>query len=453
MKTSKKGYKKNSPDKNEESLLIPSNRITMKDVPHPVYGVDDTGFAQMMYPEEEYVFPGSHVYEFPIMQSGGTYKGYEDRYNVYDENNIDDGVYTNPKQMRKVSSALAPVVQPFNGKQILNTPEYGNQSLINRVNADPLTKVKMVNHNAEQQQGRLGNVVAPLVTNALANLFIENRQGKEIDEYNRIAKLIPTEPVAQNYRGNQYETDYYMQEGGMYGNEMFSMTDLIPTSFVELGKPSLKNTMSATPIPNQETESVIEETSSVSDEVETYLKHQQGKAGIKLIKKAAEQGLKEIPRSWNKENINKNMKNNVYEDFDGEVTPAKFLAYWQNKYNKYKQVALSTPTKYDNIFEQVGKEQGINPSVLKTVAYIESRFNPDAKGKTGTYKGLFQIGTSLQKDYKLKNVFDPYENTVAGAKSLKRKHGGEYQEGGEYNLSDKEIQDLISQGYEIEYLD
>lgn len=71
MKTSKTGYKRNSKDKNEPALRIPSNQITMKGVDFPVYGIDDTGHAQMMYPGYDYVFPGSTVYEYPMMQTGG----------------------------------------------------------------------------------------------------------------------------------------------------------------------------------------------------------------------------------------------------------------------------------------------------------------------------------------------------------------------------------------------
>jgi len=71
MKISKTGYKKNSKDKNEPALVIPSNKITMKDVDFPVYGTDDTGYSQMMYPGLDYTFPGSYVYELPMAQDGG----------------------------------------------------------------------------------------------------------------------------------------------------------------------------------------------------------------------------------------------------------------------------------------------------------------------------------------------------------------------------------------------
>ena len=65
MKISKTGYKKNSKDKNQPSLLIPSNQITMKGVEFPVFGMDDTGHSQMMYPGMNYSFPGNYVYETP----------------------------------------------------------------------------------------------------------------------------------------------------------------------------------------------------------------------------------------------------------------------------------------------------------------------------------------------------------------------------------------------------
>jgi len=49
----------------------PTGKITMKGVPYPVYGKDETGFGQMMYPGGEYKFPGQMVDEIPMMQFGG----------------------------------------------------------------------------------------------------------------------------------------------------------------------------------------------------------------------------------------------------------------------------------------------------------------------------------------------------------------------------------------------
>jgi hypothetical protein len=51
----------------------PTGSITMAGVNTPLYGVDNTGFAQMMYPENEYQFPGDVVTEYPQeAKRGGT---------------------------------------------------------------------------------------------------------------------------------------------------------------------------------------------------------------------------------------------------------------------------------------------------------------------------------------------------------------------------------------------
>jgi hypothetical protein len=46
--------------------MIPSNRITMQNVPHKVMGIDDTGHMQIMHPEQQYEYPGSKVFEIPL---------------------------------------------------------------------------------------------------------------------------------------------------------------------------------------------------------------------------------------------------------------------------------------------------------------------------------------------------------------------------------------------------
>jgi hypothetical protein len=45
--------------------MIPSNQITMKQVKYPVLGIDDTGYVQMMQPNENYTYPGKQVFEIP----------------------------------------------------------------------------------------------------------------------------------------------------------------------------------------------------------------------------------------------------------------------------------------------------------------------------------------------------------------------------------------------------
>ena len=79
-KVSTKGYKKNSKDKNETSLRIPSPMITMKEDDGtplrkgPILGIDNLGNQQMMYPGMDYQFPGNYVDEIPMAKMGGTRK-------------------------------------------------------------------------------------------------------------------------------------------------------------------------------------------------------------------------------------------------------------------------------------------------------------------------------------------------------------------------------------------
>jgi hypothetical protein len=96
MKYSKLGYKRYSPDLYKKYNVIPSGRITMQDVDFPVYGIDNLGNEQMMYPGGEYQFPGNQVFEMPLYQQGGTrppiytsnpndprLRAYEDSLNTY----------------------------------------------------------------------------------------------------------------------------------------------------------------------------------------------------------------------------------------------------------------------------------------------------------------------------------------------------------------------------------
>ena len=71
MKTSTEGYKRNSKDKKQPALKIPSNNITMKGVDFPVFGIDNHGNMKLMIPDQDYLFPGDYVVETPVLQKGG----------------------------------------------------------------------------------------------------------------------------------------------------------------------------------------------------------------------------------------------------------------------------------------------------------------------------------------------------------------------------------------------
>ena len=53
-------------DHPEKCTMIESNSITMKNVPYPLLGIDDTGHAKLMLPEKNYKFPGNNVFEIPL---------------------------------------------------------------------------------------------------------------------------------------------------------------------------------------------------------------------------------------------------------------------------------------------------------------------------------------------------------------------------------------------------
>ena len=47
--------------------MIPTDNgsITMKNVPYPVVGIDETGHAEYMQPENDYSYPGKNIFEIP----------------------------------------------------------------------------------------------------------------------------------------------------------------------------------------------------------------------------------------------------------------------------------------------------------------------------------------------------------------------------------------------------
>lgn len=65
------GYRSDSPDRFNPFNMIPSGDITMKNVPHPVLGMDNKGNHKMMMPGSDYKFPGNYVMEVPFRQYGG----------------------------------------------------------------------------------------------------------------------------------------------------------------------------------------------------------------------------------------------------------------------------------------------------------------------------------------------------------------------------------------------
>jgi hypothetical protein len=69
------GYWPDSPDRNNDFNIIPSNNITMEGMDMDLIGQDDEGNTQYMTPGNNYNFPGNYVTETPVAKQGGMFLG------------------------------------------------------------------------------------------------------------------------------------------------------------------------------------------------------------------------------------------------------------------------------------------------------------------------------------------------------------------------------------------
>lgn len=80
------GYLPDSPDRHNDFNIIPSNQITMTGVQKKILGTDDLGNQMLMHPGGNYTFPGNYVHEVPIKKDGGGIhikKSHEGRFTEY----------------------------------------------------------------------------------------------------------------------------------------------------------------------------------------------------------------------------------------------------------------------------------------------------------------------------------------------------------------------------------
>ncbi len=66
----KTGYRRDSPDVDNDMNIIPTGHISMKDVDFPVLGMDNLGNSIRMMPGKKYRFPGDFVIEIPDRHVG-----------------------------------------------------------------------------------------------------------------------------------------------------------------------------------------------------------------------------------------------------------------------------------------------------------------------------------------------------------------------------------------------
>jgi len=76
------------------------------------------------------------------------------------------------------------------------------------------------------------------------------------------------------------------------------------------------------------------------------------------------------------------------------------------------------PTPYDGFIERLASEYGLSPDLIKSVAMVESAFDPHAVSPKGA-QGLMQLMPVTAKQYGVRDAFDPLENLRAGARHLR----------------------------------
>jgi len=75
-------------------------------------------------------------------------------------------------------------------------------------------------------------------------------------------------------------------------------------------------------------------------------------------------------------------------------------------------------TPYDAFIERVAAEHGLSPDLIKSVAMVESAFDPHAVSPKGA-QGLMQLMPVTARQYGVRDAFDPLENLRAGTQHLR----------------------------------
>jgi soluble lytic murein transglycosylase-like protein len=79
---------------------------------------------------------------------------------------------------------------------------------------------------------------------------------------------------------------------------------------------------------------------------------------------------------------------------------------------------IGKSAQYTHIILEAAGNHNIHPALITAVIHAESNFNPKARSYAGAM-GLMQINRPTARYLKLRNIFDPRSNILAGAKYLK----------------------------------
>jgi hypothetical protein len=79
-------------------------------------------------------------------------------------------------------------------------------------------------------------------------------------------------------------------------------------------------------------------------------------------------------------------------------------------------------TQYDPLFQAAGEKYGVDPSILRAIASVESNFNPQAVGpktRSGRAQGMMQFVPATAKAYGLEDPFNPEQSVDAAARLMR----------------------------------
>lgn len=184
--------------------------ITMRGVPYPVLGIDDQGNQQMMYPNQEYQFPGNSVYEIPMVQFGGTFNPDTDEFIEFTDelSNLQKGGW-----IESITSAI----NPYNW----GVEDYSNQKTFNEAyssakkagNEEFLYNNKRYNTKyagtPRQEVGRYGINGKPINTKYI-------NDPAEVYLYPAFGRYLPGH-VSASIAENQTSVDYSSRGNYPYG--------------------------------------------------------------------------------------------------------------------------------------------------------------------------------------------------------------------------------------------
>ena len=94
-----------------------------------------------------------------------------------------------------------------------------------------------------------------------------------------------------------------------------------------------------------------------------------------------------------------------------------FFDYYNTKMF-YKRIKSRLP-KYEKYFKEAGRKYGIPWTLLASISYQESHWNPKAKSFTGV-KGLMMLTRHTAKLLGVKNRLDPQESIIGGTRHIKQ---------------------------------